>query len=467
MKKITCFVCFLVSGLACNAAIRLPAVFTDNMVLQRNSDAAVWGWSGEPDATVRLVGSWNSGDTVTVKSNNYAFWSASIRTPEAGGPYTLTIWDNEKTVLSNVMSGEVWICSGQSNMEWSVNHGIKDGEREAAEADYNGIRILHVPKTGSETPQENCIAAWAVCSPEIMRKTSAAAYFFGRRLHRELHVPVGLIVSAWGGTPAEVWVPEEKIEQMPALSEASKIREDYPWWPKNPGACYNAMIHPLMPYSIAGAIWYQGESNANARQAPTYDLLMRTLITEWRAGFRNEFPFYYVQIAPFEYGDPQDKAYLVREQQTKTLELPRTGMAVIWDLTDDVKNIHPLNKQDVGKRLADRALSEVYGIPDIVYQSPMYQSMEVKGNTIRIFFSHVSTGLKCSGKKITQFTIAGEDRRFVPAEVKIDGKSVIVSAKEIKKPVAVRFLFDNASVGNLFSNEGLPVAPFRTDHFSE
>ncbi len=466
MKKLFLLTCFFTVCLAIEAAIRLPSAFTNNMVLQRNTDVKIWGWA-EPGANVKLVGSWNLGDTVTVQSNNNSFWQAVVKTTDAGGPYTLTIWDNEKTVLNNILLGEVWICSGQSNMEWSINHGIKDGEVEAAAANDNNIRFLHVPKTGSETLQDNCIASWTVCSPETMRKTSALAYFFGRELHKKLNIPIGLIVSAWGGTPAEVWVPEEKVEESPALSAAAKVREDYPWWPKAPGLCYNAMIHPLMPYSIAGAIWYQGESNTHVQQTSTYDQLMRTLITSWRNGFQKEIPFYYVQIAPFMYGGPQEKAYLIREQQTKTMGLPHTGMVVIWDLVENVKNIHPLNKQDVGKRLANWALAETYHVPDIVYQSPMYKSMEIKGDKVRITFDHAPTGLKCNEKKITQFVIAGEDRHFVPADVKIDGKTVVVSAKGVKKPVAVRFLFDNASIGNLFSSEGMPVCPFRTDNFSE
>ncbi|MDD4516375.1 sialate O-acetylesterase [Massilibacteroides sp.] len=447
------------------AKVKFASVFTDNMVLQRNSKVAIWGWAN-PGGNVSLVCSWNPSDTMVVKSDNQSFWSVEVQTSKEGGPYIITASDGEKTELKNILLGEVWLCSGQSNMEWSVNHGILNGEAEAAAADYPNIRFYHVPKVGSESLQENCLASWEVCTPETMRKTSAIAYFFGRSLQKDLDVPIGLIVSAWGGTPAEVWVPYNNVMKNPELEKASQVRAEFDWWPKIPGRCYNSMIHPLMPYGVAGAIWYQGESNAAVGQTSTYDLLMRTLIKSWREGFKKEIPFYFVQIAPYQYGE-QDKAYLVREQQEKTASYPNTGMVVLWDLVDDVKNIHPKNKQDVGQRLANWALAKNYNKENISYQSPAYQSMKIEKNKIRILFDHVSSGLKCSDKKITGFMIAGEDKQFVPAKVKIDGKTVIVSAPQVKKPVAVRFLFDNTSIGNLYTNEGLPVSPFRTDEFAE
>ncbi len=447
------------------AKVRFASVFTDNMVLQRNSKVSVWGWAN-PGEQVRLVGSWSPTDTIVVKSNNQSFWSAKIETTDTGGPYTLTAIDNEKTVLSNILLGEVWVCSGQSNMEWSVNSGIANGEAEAAAANHPQIRFFHVPKIGADTPQENTFASWEVCTPETMRKTSAIAYFFGKELQENLDVPIGLIVSAWGGTPAEVWIPFDNVVKNPLLNEASNVRKDYDWWPKIPGKCFNSMINPLLPYGIAGAIWYQGESNTAIGQTATYDLLMRTLIDSWRKGFQKEIPFYFVQIAPYKY-DEQEKAYLLREQQAKTAAYPNTGMVVIWDLVDDVKNIHPKNKQGVGKRLANWALAKNYGKEDIVCQSPEYQSMKIEKNKIRININHIPNGLKCTEKKIIGFTIAGEDKKFVPANAKIEGQTVVVSSQVVKKPVAVRFLFDNTSIGNLFSSEGMPVAPFRTDEFEE
>lgn len=465
IRLFTSVLVFFVFSVTLNAKVRFASVFSDHTVLQRNSLVSVWGWSN-PGEKVHLVGSWLPSDTVVVEADNNSFWSAEIRTGEAGGPYTLKAWDHEETVLNDILLGEVWLCSGQSNMEWSVNHGILNGEDEAAKANIPTIRFYHVPKIGSGSPQENCLASWEVCTPETMRKTSAIAYFYGKNLRDSLNVPIGLIVSAWGGTPAEVWLPSERVTGNAELDKASKVRADFKWWPKQPGQCYHAMIHPLMPYGIAGAIWYQGESNSAVGQTVTYDLLMRSLIQSWREGFRKDFPFYFVQIAPYAYGE-NDKAYLIREQQTQTAAYANTGMVVIWDLVDDVKNIHPKNKQAVGKRLANWALAKNYGRTDLIYRSPQYQSMQIEKSKIRIFFDSVSTGLTSPDKKIVGFTIAGTDGQFVPADVKIDGKSVLVSAKGVKKPAAVRFLFDNTSIGNLFTTEGLPIAPFRTDSFKE
>jgi sialate O-acetylesterase len=465
-KQIFCLILlFACMGTSVQSKVRFASVFTDNMVLQRNSQVTIWGWAN-PGEHVRLVGSWNPSDTIVVKSDNQSFWTAKLPTVDAGGPYALTAMDGEKTTLQNILLGEVWLCSGQSNMEWSVNHGIKNGEAEAAAAKNPNIRFYHVPKIGSDTPQENCLASWEVCTPETMRKTSAIAYFFGKDLQEDLDVPIGLIVSAWGGTPAEVWVPAEKVLQDPLLNQASQVRAEYDWWPKIPGRCYNSMIHPLVPYGIAGAIWYQGESNAAVGQTASYDLLMRTLIRSWREAFQKDIPFYFVQIAPYAYGEGEH-AYLIREQQAKTAQFDHTGMVVLWDLVDDVKNIHPKNKQDVGRRLANWALAKNYNRADLVYQSPAYQTMQIEKNKIRILFDFVPNGLKSADKQITGFAIAGEDQQFVPAKVKIDGKTVVVSAPGVKKPVAVRYLFDNTSIGNLFSTEGLPVGPFRTDQFAE
>jgi len=447
-----------------HAEILLPSVISDNMVLQQKAEVAIWGWA-VPDEKVMIVGSWSSKDTVIATAQNNAGWKADIKTDEAGGPYTLDIIGSSRIRLENVMLGEVWICSGQSNMEWSVNHKIKDGEEEAANANYPEIRIFHIPKTGYDHPQRHCQASWTECSPVTMRTTSALAYFFGRELHKKLDVPVGLVVSAWGGTPAEVWLRKELVEKDPELKEASGKIKEYPWWPDHPGVAYNGMISPVIPYGLAGVIWYQGESNASTSQ--TYYKLFKKLIESWREDFGRQLPFYYVQIAPFAYGGPEQKAFLVREQQAMAMDIPNTGMVVISDLVDDVKNIHPLNKQDVGKRLANWAFAEVYGLPVKAYKSPFYKSMMIEKNKIRITFHNAGNGLFCPDKEITHFRIAGKDRQFVDAKAKIDGNTIVVYNKSIKEPVAVRFAFDNVSIPNLFSTEHLPVSLFRTDNWEE
>jgi sialate O-acetylesterase len=441
------------------AKVILPSVFADNMVLQQNSTVAIWGWS-DPAETVKIVAGWNEKDTIKVKASNSSKWSTTIKTIGAGGPYSIRILGSSKIELKNVMLGEVWICSGQSNMEWSVNHKIINGEEDAAKASNPNIRIFHVQKIGAEYPQETCNATWAVCSPETMRATSAVGYFFARELQQKLNVPVGIIVSAWGGTPAEVWIEKSRIESNPTLN-AHKYNEKFDWWPGTPGTLYNSMIAPFVPYGIAGAIWYQGESNCGNYQI--YAQLMKTLIENWRADFKKDFPFYLVQIAPYTYGDKGTSEYLREQQELITKTVPNTGMVVISDLVDNIKDIHPRNKVDVGKRLANYALAETYKQNIGAYKSPAYQSMQVEKDKIRLSFSNVITGLKSTGKIPMQFLIAGDDQKFVPATAKIEGSTIVLSSKLVKVPVAARFCFDDTSMPDVFSAEGLPLAPFRTD----
>jgi sialate O-acetylesterase len=440
--------------------IKLPAVIGDDMVLQQNSEVAIWGW-GDPGSTVRVNGSWST-DTAKTMVSNQSAWQVKLHTPSAGGPYKVSIKGTDEITLKNVMIGEVWICSGQSNMEWSADSRINNGDEEIKNANYPNIRLFHVKKMGSENPQNNCFAKWEACTPETMHSFSAIGYFFSRDLHQNLNIPIGIIEVAWGGTPAEVWIRKDLVESDPLMKSCADRLITYDWWPAKPGVVYNAMISPLLPYRIAGAIWYQGEGNAESSES--YHKLLTTLIQNWRHDFGTDFPFYFVQIAPFTYGS-EAKAPIIREMEMQTLEVPKTGMVVVSDLVDNVKDIHPRNKQDVGKRLANLALTETYGIKGIVSKNPLYKSMSVDKGKAIISFENVTNGLKATGKEITCFEIAGDDQLFKPAKVKIDGNTVVVSSKEVKKPVAVRFSFTNDGIGNLFSTEGLPVAPFRTDRW--
>jgi sialate O-acetylesterase len=273
-------------------------------------------------------------------------------------------------------------------------------------------------------------------------------------------VPIGLINVSWGGTPAEVWLPDSLVLNDSKLAAANKkLREDNRW-PNKPGVVFNAMIHPLMPLAISGAIWYQGEGNTAAPLV--YKDMMEQLIQSWRKGFNRDLAFYYVQIAPFDYGEVENGT-LIREQQVKMLEIPNTGMVVIADHVEDVKDIHPRYKKPVGERLANLALTDTYGKTGIVSRSPVYKKMAVEKNRIRIWFDNAEGGLMSKGKEVTEFQIAGEERKFVPARAKIDGSTVVVSSREVKKPAAVRFGWPNNSIPNLFSKEGLPVSCFRTD----
>ena len=458
MRILTTLIVLLVS-IGLKAQIKLPVIYNDHMVIQQQATVPIWGWA-QPSQDITIKMSWDT-TTIRTKSDNGTFWESTINTPTAGGPHTITIKaGNDVCTLQDVMSGEVWIASGQSNMEWSMNSSA-DGKPLVDEISDPNIRLFSVPRASAATLQEKGEGEWAVCNKESVGSFSAVAYFFGKKLNQNLNIPIGLINCSWGGSPAEAWTPKEAVLSKPQLAEsASKLNNEQPWAPVKPGVLFNAMINPLIPFRIAGAIWYQGEANAAAPS--TYKDLMETLIMEWRKQFQSDLPFYYVQIAPYS-GYGGESGILVREQQVKMLEIPKTGMVVISDLVDDVKDIHPKYKKTVGERLADVALADTYGKQGIAYQSPLYKSMKVEKNKIRISFDHVSTGLVAKGGELTEFLIAGEDQKFYPAKAKIDKGTVVISAKDVKIPVAVRFAWSNGSIPNLFSSEGLPVPPFRTD----
>jgi sialate O-acetylesterase len=462
MKKVFSFCVFFTSLFISTqsfAGIRLPAIISSNMVLQQQSKATLWGWA-DPAEKIFITTSWNNGVDSVVTSGD-AKWKINITTPAAGGPYTITLKGWNTIVLDNIMIGEVWICSGQSNMEWSSNQNLKQIVDELPNSSNNNIRLFHIPKTTSVNPQENTPGKWMVCSPESLKGFSGVGYFFGKKLQHDLNVPIGLINSSWGGTPAEVWTPADEVNNDAELKQAAAKLNPAAWWPVVSGLTYNAMIYPLTNFPIAGAIWYQGESNTNT--SPSYQKLFTTMIGAWRKAWQKEFPFYYVQIAPFKYGN-KNIAALLREQQTKTLSYPKTGMVVITDLVDNVKDIHPQNKKDVAERLANWALADTYQKNITAYKSPMFKSLEIIKDKGILFFDNAPNGFMIKGNgKATEFYIAGADKNFLPAEVKLEKDRIIVYNKQIKNPVAVRFAFSNTAISNLFSKEGLPVCPFRTD----
>jgi len=457
MKNIFSIACLFFLSINVFANIRLPAIIGSHMVLEQKSKVTIWGWC-EPGEKVQLKAGWDTA-TYSTTGSWAAKWSIQLQTPAAGGPYNISINGNNSIVLGDVMIGEVWVCSGQSNMEMSMNWGLPYQD-EVNKATNTKIRFFHIPRTSSDYPQEDVKAKWVVCNPEDMKNFSATGYFFGKKLQEKLNAPIGLINSSWGGTPAETWTPKEFVENDPVLKTAADKLKPSQWWPVKPGLAYNAMIYPLISYSIAGTIWYQGESNVGA--APTYTSLFTTMIGAWRKAWQKEFPFYFVQIAPFAgYGDSSGAAFL-REAQTKTLALPNTGMVLTSDLVDNINDIHPKMKKEVGERLADLALAEAYGQKNIVYKIPMYKNMQVEKNKIRIYFTNAENGLIGKGP-LTEFYIAGEDKNFVVASAKIEGNSVVVWSKDVPKPVAVRFGFRNGAILNLYNKEGVPVNLFRTD----
>ncbi|MEP7142656.1 MAG: sialate O-acetylesterase [Ferruginibacter sp.] len=446
-----------------SADVRLPAIIGSHMVLQQNTQVTFWGWC-DPGEKIIIRPDWDT-TTYHASGSSSAKWSVQVKSPVAGGPYKITISGHNSIVLDDVMTGEVWACSGQSNMEMNYSWGLKQYTADVENGANKNIRFFHIPRLTADYPQDDTKAMWVVCNAEDLKRFSLAGYFFGLKLQQTLGMPVGLINASWGGTPAEVWTPKDSIENLVILKEAAGKLKAANGWPISSGVTYNAMIYPIINYDIAGVVWYQGE--ANVATSSTYTQLLGTMINSWRKAWKKDLPFYFVQIAPFAgYGKGISSA-LLREAQVKTLAISNTGMIVIHDLVDNIKDIHPQKKKEVGLRLANYALAEVYGKKDLPYKSPLYKSMAIKKDRVIISFDNADKGLMSKGDTITGFYIAGEDKIFIPASAKIEGNTIVVWSKNVKMPVAVRFGFTNDAMPNLFSKEGLPVGIFRTDDWNE
>ena len=490
---------------AVRADVKLPAIIGSNMVLQADMKAPIWGWADAGEKVTVTLGD----QKVEATADKDGKWQVRLAAMKAGtGPLEMTVAGKNALKLTNILVGEVWICSGQSNMEMSVRSS-KDAEQEIAAAKYPKIRLFTVTKATADTPQADCKGQWVECAPETVPPFSAVGYFFGRMLHQDLGAPVGLIGSSWGGTPAESWTSRDTLEAdadlkaiiaryQQQIDNYSKAKEDWEkvkdkrladWKaaadkakaegkqaprkpappndpaksPNCPASLYNGMIAPLIPLAVRGAIWYQGESNAG--RPVEYRKLFPTMITDWRKHWgEGDFPFLFVQLANFmaRKDEPAESGWAaLREAQTMTLSLPKTGMAVIIDI-GDADNIHPKNKQDVGKRLALAAEAGTYG-KTVVYSGPMYESMKVEGDKVRLKFKHLGGGLVVKGDKLTGFAIAGEDKKFVWADAKIEGDTVVVSAKDVAKPLVVRYAWADNPECNLYNKADLPAVPFRTD----
>jgi sialate O-acetylesterase len=462
------------SATAARADVKLPKIFSNHMVLQQRTQAPVWGW-GEPGEKVKVSLGSQSVETETDPSGK---WMVKLETPAASDEvWTLKVQGKNEIVLENVLMGEVWVCSGQSNMQWSVAASA-DKEVEIKNANYPLIRLFTVP-SAKEMPAAEPRSdfpihlEWKECNPQNVTGFSAVAYYFGRKLHQELNVPIGLINTSWGGTICEAWTSRAALEADPEWF--GPILERHPQFqagvPNQPAVLFNGMIQPLIPFAIRGAIWYQGESNKS--RADQYARLFPAMIQDWRAQWgQGDFPFLFVQLAPYAYAKdadmkPRDTGELPElwEAQVQALRLPKTGMAVTTDITE-LLNIHPKNKQDVGLRLALWALGTTYGRSDLVYSGPLYDSMEPAGAGIRIKFRHTGGGLQArDDQPLSHFQIAGEDGKFVAAEAKIVGETVEVSSPDVPHPAAVRFGWSDLATPNLINKAGLPASPFRTDDF--
>ncbi len=460
-KNLALGIALLCLNITAFSAVKLPALISDNMVLQQGRPAPIWGWADKGEMVTIKLGE----QQYTTKAGDNGRWEVILKKLKPGKILEMSVKGSSGNSLTikNILVGEVWICSGQSNMHWtfSKGHGVLNNETELANANYNDIRMFTVVKGGAPEPVEDTKGVWLTINRENLlvggeNGASVLAYFFGRDLYNQLHVPVGLINTSVGGTPAEKWTKREVLEANPDLKILSG---------KNGASTlYNAMIAPLIPYAIRGAIWYQGESNLD--RAYQYRTLFPAMIANWRADWKQgNFPFGYVQIAPYRYKGQNIENYPeLCEAQTMTLKSsPNTGMAVTADI-GDVGNIHPKNKQEVGRRLALWAMAKVYGSKKLVYSGPIYKSMKIKGNQIVLNFDYCNSGLKSGdGKPLSEFTIAGADKVFVPAKAEIIGKTVVVSSDKVANPVAVRYAWHDDAQPNLANNEGLPASLFRTD----
>jgi len=456
------------SSAPARADVKLHPLFTDGMVLQRQKESTdgvpVWG-TADPGEKVLLTLEANGAETGGMaKPDENGKWSISLPLPKPGGPYKMTIKGKNEITLKDIYVGDVWICSGQSNMEMGLG-GCADAAKHKETSKNPKIRLFTVPKKVAEEPTHELNGKWVECGPDTVGGFSGVAYFFGRDLQKALDVPIGLIHTSWGGTVAEAWTPKGALEGDPKLKGLIPAKMD----PKNPNqgsALYNGMIAPLIPYGIKGAIWYQGESNAG--RAEQYETLFPTMIKSWRKDWnQGDLPFFFVQLAPFMKieKDPTDPAWArLREAQRLTLKLEKTGMAVITDVGDE-KDIHPKQKEPVGARLALAARAIAYG-ERIEYSGPTYESIKLADGKAILSFKHLGGGLVAKGDVLTGFTIAGEDKVFHNADAAIQGDTIVVSSDKVAKPLAVRFGWANYPVVNLWNKEGLPASPFRTDDWA-
>jgi len=454
-----------------SAMVKPASIFTDHMVLQQQSKVAIWGWA-KASTKVKIKTSWNK-QNYSVTADNDGKWKVKVATPIAGGPYQIEFSDGEKLVLTDILIGEVWFCSGQSNMEMPMK-GFKSqpvigsNERILKSGNKN-IRLYTVPRSSITERQENSKPSpWKSANPETVSNFSATAYFFGSLLNEMLNVPIGLINDSYGGSTIEAWMSPEELKAFHDVKiplKGDTIKEVS----RTPTTLYNGMLYPVIGYGIKGVIWYQGESNYE--RPDQYENLFPAMVSSWRKNWETgEFPFYYAQIAPYNYaqlppkqaGERYNSAFLRDAQRKSLTKIPNSGMAVLMDIGEE-KSIHPANKKQGGERLAYMALAQTYGLKGFGAFSPTYESLMIDKDKAVIKFQNVPNGLTAFGKDLTLFEMAGADKKFYPAKAVVTGSSVTVTAAQVKNPVAVRYAFRDFVTGDLFGNDGLPVSSFRTD----
>lgn len=463
-------------GHSLQAEVKMPALFSDNMVMQQQIVANLWG-TASPNKTVTVTPTWD-GKSYTTQADAKGAWKMTLPTPKAGGPYDVVISDGTPLTLHNVMIGELWLCSGQSNMEMPMkgftNQPVEGSNMDALRGRNERIRFFTMKRNSVTVPATDCVGSWVEATPATIREFSATAYYFGRQLEETLQVPVGLVVAAWGGSSCEAWMNEEMLKAFPeAIAKIPQTNGKITSKNQTPTVLFNGMLSPLIGMTMRGVIWYQGESNWE--RAHTYADLFASLITGWRRLWgQGDFPFYYCQIAPYSYknitgkGKPLSNSAYLREAQAKVeFMVPKTGMAVLMDA--GFKNgIHPYDKRTPGERLALLALNKTYGIEGITSESPYYKSCEIRNDTVIVSFERAPMWVNVKhGFSSKNFKVAGEDRVFYPAKAEIKRQHVIVTSDKVAHPVAVRYAFEDYAEGDLYGAEGLPVSSFRSDDWED
>ena len=449
-------------------SLRLSPIFASGMVLQQNADVIFWGW-GEPNKKVNIFFGWDN-KMLESKVNEKGRWEVKVKTPSAGyTPYTVSICSAQDSILlSDILIGDVWFVGGQSNMQMNF-HGnpdqpVQDAQKILLRCKHKGIRLFRVNNGYAISASDTLTidGKWTSASPDNVKEFSVVGYIFGEKLHELTDIPIGLVQSAHGGSSAEAWLDYETLERFGGFDlnlERKKI--DPIWYAFEPTVLYNKMLAPMLPLTVKGVIWYQGESNRD--NPSSYNLLMEKMIASWRKGFGKNFPFYMVQIAPYNYHSTNNGPALIREAQEQVAHrVDNVGLITTTDIGDP-DNIHPAQKAEAGFRLANLVLGRTYKALKKGYETPFFTQMTIEKGKAILSFSHTEKKLVCPDKKIRGVTIAGNDGNFVPANARIKENRLIVSSPKIKQPIAVRYCFDDATVGNLFNAEGLPVAPFRTD----
>ncbi len=467
MKRLTILIAALCSLAAAKAEVKLPKIFGDNMVLQQQTACNLWG-TADAGKVVRVTTSWDKKE-YKVRSAHDGSWKLQVQTPVAGGPYTITFSDGKETQLKNVLIGEVWICSGQSNMEMQMKgfkaQPVEGANEELLQCNDSNLRLLYVKRTAQFKPQSDIKAgSWKVADAASVRDFSATAYYFGRALRHTLGVPVGLICTAFGGSACEAWMKADWLRAFPQVKQTITEDDVKKLNQRCPTALYNGQLFPLIGYTMRGVLWYQGEDNVP--RYSYYAELLKSMVEGWRSEWKQgDFPFYYCQIAPYDYSlvNWKDSQYL-REQQQKAEEIiPNARMAVLLDAGLEY-GIHPRKKREAGERLAMLALSNTYdvkGLPDYA----KYSSVEFRGDTAVVAFDRSKEWVYFNGgPKGKGFEIAGSDRVFHPAEAWVQRNRVYVKSDAVKAPVAVRYGFHDWTDGDLM-HDGLPVSSFRTDNW--